>query len=940
VLGTLTLREGSVDGALSLRGNMTVVSTFDGGNARVTFAGAEAQTYINNGGINPSGTWTVNKSDGAVMLASNLTLGTSQALNITSGTLDLGPSFDLRAGPITIGANGILRNFGNGNLTLGGNLVNDGVFTFNAGGTGCGDANTADAVLIRSSQDGTARNWSGTGAFSVVDADVKDQNASAVSGGVTAFTGTNSGNNTNWFFHTGCPVQITAQPTDQGGCQGGLTTFTVAATGDSLTLRWRRNGVELVDGGNISGAATATLNINPTTAGDVGSYDVVATNRFGVTATSTAANLTPLAPPTIISQPASAISCETESVTFNVGATGDGLTYQWRKDGNPISGANGSSFSIPSVAASDAGNYDVVVGGICSPAVVSSAATLAVNTAPVITSQPADQEVCEGSSASFSVTATGADLTFQWRRNGVLLSDGGEISGANTATLAIGKVAAEDAGVYDVVVGGCCSPAAISVPVNLGVNGCFGKGLITFESIPGVTAMTSFIDGSDIVPSTGRLSTQLQMTSGVSFSSAAGYVAVVRLGSGNATSGVNGITGVNASDIITYNQPIVITFSMPGSPSTPAVTDFVSIRGDQSAATGSATMEAFDVSGALIGSVTALDVDGGLTLSLSVPNIHSVRLTQTEWDIAYDDLRFSPLAPGLSARPTANAGPDQPIHAGETTILDGSGSSDDNTATENLVFAWTLIIRPDGSAATLVNAASMSPSFVADVAGEYVVSLTVTDAEGQSSDPDTVVVSSHNAAPVADAGVDQGAFVGQPVTLDGSASYDPDSDLLEFSWTLTAPDGSKASLTGEKTSHPTFTPDVPGTFTAKLTVNDRFGGVSADNSVVSVISTQQFAADQIAKALNMIGALTSEQVTTRGNRQALQNYLTQALAALQAGDLGEALSKLTQAIERTDGCVIRGIPDGNGSGRDWVVDCAAQLTIYEKLTAAGDALRQ
>jgi hypothetical protein len=864
-------------------------------------------------------------------------------LNITSGTLDLGNFgnfYDLRAGPITIGANGILRNFGNGNLTLGGNLVNNGVFNFNGGGTGCGDANAGDPLLIRSSLSGTARNWSGTGAFSLVDVDVQDQNASAVSGGLTAFTSTNSGNNANWIFDTGCPVEITAQPTDTSSCLDSQTTFTVSATGDTLTYQWRKDDHNLIDSVFYTfGTTTPTLLILLTTPANVGHYDVVVTNRFGVTARSRRAALTLLSSPVIISQPASATSCESEPVTFTVGASGDGLTYQWRKDGNPISGANGSSFSIPSVAASDAGNYDVVVGvALCTP-VISSVATLAVNAAPVITSQPADQEVCEGAPASFSATATGADLTFQWRRNGMPLSDGGEISGANTATLTIGKVAAEDDGIYDVVVGGTCSPPAISGPVNLTVKGCSGRGLITFERIPDVTAMTSFIDGSDVVPSTAQLSTQLQMSDGVSFSSAAGYVAVVRLGSGHATSGVNGIVGVNASDIIKYNQPVVITFSMPGSPSTPAVTDFVSIRGDKNPATGSATMEAFDVSGALIGSLTVPDVSGGLTLSLSVPNIHSVRLTQTQSDIAYDDLRFNPLVPGLSARPTANAGPDQPIHAGQTVILDGSSSSDDNTATADLLFAWTLSTKPDGSSATLVGTHTMHPSFVADAAGEYVASLTVTDAEGQSSDPDTVVVSSLNTSPVADAGGDQGTFVGQPVTLNGSASQDPDGDTIEFSWRLAAPDGSEAALTAETTPFPTFTPNVSGAYTATLIVNDPFGRVSTDSVVVSVISAEQFAMGQIASALNLVGALTPGQVTTRGNRQALQNFLTQAIDALQADDLGEARSKLMQAIERTDGCVLRASPDGNGSGRDWVIDCAAQAALYEKLIAALDALR-
>jgi hypothetical protein len=113
-----------------------------------------------------------------------------------------------------------------------------------------------------------------------------------------------------------------------------------------------------------------------------------------------------------------------------------------------------------------------------------------------------------------------------------------------------------------------------------------------------------------------------------------------------------------------------------------------------------------------------------------------------------------------------------------------------------------------------------------------------------------------------------------------------------------------------------------------------------DSIVVSAITTEQFAEAQIADALNLVGALSLDQVTTRGNRQALQNFLNQALAALLAGDLDEARSKLMQAIERTDGCVLRGSPDGNGSGRDWVIDCAAQTTLHEKLTSALNVLMQ
>ena len=483
-----------------------------------------------------------------------------------------------------------------------------------------------------------------------------------------------------------------------------------------------------------------------------------------------------------------------------------------------------------------------------------------------------------------------------------------------------------------------CSFMLCAVLIAAPASALVGDVLITFESVPGITTTASYPDGSP-VPTGARLTTQLQLSDGLTFSSTAGYVALVRLGSGHATSGINGIGGVNTSNVLKYNQPVIITFTMPGSPSIPAITDYVSIRGDQLQGAGSATIQAFDVSGAPIGNATAADVSGGLTLSLAIPNIHSIRLTQTRSDIAFDDLRFNSLSPATSERPTANAGSDQHMHSGQAIILDGGGSSDDNTATDDLIFEWTLIGKPDGSAATLVNANTMRPQFVADVPGEYVASLIVADSDGLMSDPDTVVVSSLNTTPVADAGADQGVFVGQPVTLDGSASYDSDSDLLEFSWTLSAPDGSVAALSGGMTASPTFTPDVAGSYTATLRVNDPFGEVSVDNVVISAITTGQFAGDQIAAALNLVGALTLGQVTTRGNRQALQNLLTQAIAALRVGDLDEARSKLMQAIERIDGCVLRGSPDGNGSGRDWVIDCAAQASLHQKLTGALVALQ-
>lgn len=93
--------------------------------------------------------------------------------------------------------------------------------------------------------------------------------------------------------------------------------------------------------------------------------------------TSTSSSSTSSAP-TITTQPASLSVAVGSSATFSVVASGTGtLSYQWRKDSSAISGATSSSYTIASVATSDAGSYDVVVTDTVG-SVTSSAATLTV----------------------------------------------------------------------------------------------------------------------------------------------------------------------------------------------------------------------------------------------------------------------------------------------------------------------------------------------------------------------------------------------------------------------------------------------------------------------------------------------------------------------------------------------------------------------------------
>ena len=85
-----------------------------------------------------------------------------------------------------------------------------------------------------------------------------------------------------------------------------------------------------------------------------------------------------------------------------------------------------------------------------------------INTSPSIgiTQQPADQSLTVGQDAIVAVLTNGAGpLTYQWRKSGVNLRDGGRVTGARTPTLSISAVIESDTAAYDVVITGGCNGA-------------------------------------------------------------------------------------------------------------------------------------------------------------------------------------------------------------------------------------------------------------------------------------------------------------------------------------------------------------------------------------------------------------------------------------------------------------------------------------------------
>ncbi|HEX7958285.1 MAG TPA: PKD domain-containing protein, partial [Terriglobales bacterium] len=145
----------------------------------------------------------------------------------------------------------------------------------------------------------------------------------------------------------------------------------------------------------------------------------------------------------------------------------------------------------------------------------------------------------------------------------------------------------------------------------------------------------------------------------------------------------------------------------------------------------------------------------------------------------------------VNSAPVANPGPVQKIIVGRTVNLDGSGSTDVDG--DQLTFRWSLLSVPDGSTASLSNPTSVTPSFVPDKLGDYVVQLIVNDGTVDSQ-PATVTITSENTPPIANAGPARTVQLGASVDLDGSASSDADGQSLTYHWSLTPPAGSSAAL--------------------------------------------------------------------------------------------------------------------------------------------------
>ena len=169
---------------------------------------------------------------------------------------------------------------------------------------------------------------------------------------------------------------LSQQPVNVAVAVGASASFSVVAGGSApLSYQWRK------DGASIAGATAATLALSNVQTAHAGSYTVVVSNSAGAV-TSNVAVLTVggvlSAAPTITTPPADAATVANGTARFAVVAGGTTpLSYQWRKNGTPISGATLTQLTLANVQPADAGVYSVVVSNGAG-AITSNTATLTV----------------------------------------------------------------------------------------------------------------------------------------------------------------------------------------------------------------------------------------------------------------------------------------------------------------------------------------------------------------------------------------------------------------------------------------------------------------------------------------------------------------------------------------------------------------------------------
>ena len=250
-------------------------------------------------------------------------------------------------------------------------------------------------------------------------------------------------------------------------CEGESVTFTATpVNGGTPSYQWKSGS------SNITGATGATYTSSSLVNGNTITVEMTSTALCGTPPTVTSNPVTMIVNPAVVptvhvTSSATAI-CTGGTITLTATQTGGGTpAYKWKLNDNYISAATNATYSTTTAANNDSYTVEMTSSAACAtPATLESdPVVVTINAPTVITQQPVDQSVCTlGNIVTFSITATGANLTYQWKKGSTILSDNSTFSGTQTKILTISNVSSSElASDYSVTVTGSCGIAASNV---------------------------------------------------------------------------------------------------------------------------------------------------------------------------------------------------------------------------------------------------------------------------------------------------------------------------------------------------------------------------------------------------------------------------------------------------------------------------------------------
>lgn len=224
-------------------------------------------------------------------------------------------------------------------------------------------------------------------------------------------------------------------------------------------------------------------------------------------------------------------------------------------------------------------------------------------------------------------------------------------------------------------------------------------------------------------------------------------------------------------------------------------------------------------------------------LSGLVEGLYEVELTVTDNDgLTATDRVIITVVPAGNTKPIASAGSDLSISLPMAQLsLDGSASYDPDGSIE--LYNWTQV---SGPVQVTFNSNTIATPIIKGMsAGKYTFRLSITDDGGLTSIDimKLEVMKAPNVAPIANSGADTTVSFGADYQLNGSASFDPDGQHLNYNWTtLSGPGG--ITLANSATATPTVTGSTGGQYIFRLTVTDSDGAESSDEVTVFIRSTE------------------------------------------------------------------------------------------------------